>query len=349
MCWEVSAGNRSELMDLSVIISVSSMQHHIAACLRSITRCPCDTIDMECVVVNDKSTDEIAAIVNRYIERDSRIKLVTREGDESFDARNMGIEKASGRYILFLDARDRLCEDAWEQIEAAVVEEYADFVAFSYITARENGKLKAQMLPISDVISTDVKVARRLMYAGAAFDTYWGKLFKSSIIRDNNILFQTDLPGSDSLLFVAEYFEHCDSYLMTKAMILYHAPNAESAMRNYSMEERVEFVRALYEINLDMVKHYNDSELIGHMQVYYVKVLTELFYAYVKEYSYSKRALETIYEKALENAYLKRILEEVDERMIPSGIRKYEYRLLRRGNAAKLRKYFSIKAMVQKG
>ncbi|MDE7274102.1 MAG: glycosyltransferase family 2 protein [Lachnospiraceae bacterium] len=336
-------------MDLSVIISVSSMQHHIAACLRSITRCPCDTIDMECVVVNDKSTDEIAAIVNRYIERDSRIKLVTREGDESFDARNMGIEKASGRYILFLDARDRLCEDAWEQIEAAVVEEYADFVAFSYITARENGKLKAQMLPISDVISTDVKVARRLMYAGAAFDTYWGKLFKSSIIRDNNILFQTDLPGSDSLLFVAEYFEHCDSYLMTKAMILYHAPNAESAMRNYSMEERVEFVRALYEINLDMVKHYNDSELIGHMQVYYVKVLTELFYAYVKEYSYSKRALETIYEKALENAYLKRILEEVDERMIPSGIRKYEYRLLRRGNAAKLRKYFSIKAMVQKG
>ena len=113
-------------MDLSVIIPVYGRQRYIAACLRSVTRCPRDNMDMECIVVSDGSDNEMAAVADRYIERDNRIRLVIMEAGETTDARNIGIEKASGRYLLFLDAADRLCEDAWEQIEAAVEEEYAD-------------------------------------------------------------------------------------------------------------------------------------------------------------------------------------------------------------------------------
>ena len=80
------------------------------------------------------------------------------------------------------------------------------------------------MLPISDVISTDESEARRLMYADSALSTCGAKLFKSRIIRDNNLFFMpagADLDEFDDLYFVTEYFEHCESYLMTKAMILY--------------------------------------------------------------------------------------------------------------------------------
>lgn len=177
-------------MDLSVIIPVYGRQRYIAACLRSVTRCPRDNMDMECIVVSDGSDNEMAAVADRYIERDNRIRLVIMEAGETTDARNIGIEKASGRYLLFLDAADRLCEDAWEQIEAAVEEEYADFVAFSHITSRGNGKLRAQMLPISDVISTDEREARWLMYTDSVLDSCGGKLFKSRIVRDNNIFFR---------------------------------------------------------------------------------------------------------------------------------------------------------------
>ena len=117
-------------MDLSVIISAPSMQRSVAACLRSVTRCPKDTIGMECIVVHHSDADETAAIVSRYAERDSRIRLVRAHGGIA-DLRSAGMETARGSYILFLEACDRLCEDAWEQIEAAVEEEYADFMAFS--------------------------------------------------------------------------------------------------------------------------------------------------------------------------------------------------------------------------
>ena len=225
-------------MDLSVIIYASNMQRYIAACLRSVTRCPRDTIEMECIVVHHSSTDETAAIVSRYFERDSRIRLVRAHGGIA-DMRSAGIEAARGSYILFMEACDRLCEDAWEQLEAAVEEEYADFVAFSHITMNRRGKLKAQMLPLRQVISTDIKEARRLMYVDVVLGSCCGKLFRSDIIRDNHITFRNDVPGSMDFFFVVEYFEHCETVLLTKAMILYCMPQGRRQFQNYSMTERL--------------------------------------------------------------------------------------------------------------
>lgn len=351
-------------MDLSVIIPACGIQRYIAACLRSVTRCPDDGMDMECIVVNDGGKDETAAIVNRYIERDNRIKLIIMEAGETTDARNIGIEAASGRYILFLDAADRLCEDAWEQIEAAVLEEYADFVAFSFITSRENKrrgteKLKAQMLPIYDVISTDEREARQLMYADSVLDACRGKLFKSRIIRDNNILFRTDdIPRTGAFdadqfllkswdgvdfMFVAEYFEHSESYLLTKAMILYCPPRSKNAMDCCSITDRVELIRILYDFHVNAVRRYNDSELTDCMKSYFVGMFMDLFVEYVENYSYGREAVDTLYGRVLGSAFLKKFLDEVDGQGIRAKNRRYEYRLLRLGNAAKLRRYCAVR------
>ena len=88
-------------MDLSVIISASNMQRYIAACLRSVTRCPRDTIEMECIVVHHSSTDETAAIVSRYFERDSRIRLVRHTGGYSGYAQRRDRGGAGKLYLIY--------------------------------------------------------------------------------------------------------------------------------------------------------------------------------------------------------------------------------------------------------
>lgn len=324
-------------MDLSVIIPVYGRQRYIAACLRSVIRCPRDNMDMECIVVSDGSDNEMAAVADRYIERDNRIRLVIMEAGETTDARNIGIEKASGRYLLFLDAADRLCEDAWEQIEAAVEEEYADFVAFSHITLRGNGKLRAQMLPISDVISTDEREARWLMYTDSVLDSCGGKLFKSRIVRDNNIFFGMDF------MFVSEYFEHSESYLLTKAMILYCPPRSGGAVGGCSGEERMDRIQLLYDAHVSAVKRYNDSALTKGMRMYFLRMLTDLFGAYVTEGGRSRGEVDALYESILGSAFLGRFLDEVDESGIASKSGRYEYRLLREKDAAKLRRYLAVR------
>ncbi|MDE6364740.1 MAG: tetratricopeptide repeat protein [Lachnospiraceae bacterium] len=333
-------------MDLSVIVSAVNMQRSIAACIRSVTRCPRDTIEMECIVVHNSSTDETAAIVNRYFERDSRIRLVKAHGNIA-DLRSAGMEAARGSYILFLEACDRLCEDAWEQIEAAVEEEYADFMAFSHITMNRKGKLKAHMLPIREVVSTDVKEARKLMYVDVVLDTCCGKLFRSDIIRDNHITFRSDVPGCTDFFFVVEYFEHCETVMLTKAMILYCMPQSRRQLQNYSMRERLGVIGSLYHFHMDAVRRCNDQALEKGASVHYLKVLAALFGEYADRYRRSQKELEENYEKALANEAVQRILREVDERRLRSQIRKYEYRLFKGGNTKRLRRYFSLKAGVR--
>lgn len=331
-------------MDLSVIIPAYNMQNYIATCLRSVTRCPKDAIDMECLVINDGSKDDTAAIVERYAQRDKRIRLINKENGGVSDTRNRGIEAADGRYLMFLDADDALWEDAWDYICAAVEEEYADFTAFSYITLYENGKTKMQMLPISDAISTDEQEAKRLMYADSEFNTCWGKLFRKEIISENEIAFRTDLPVGEDFLFVAEYFSHCKSFFMTKAAILYCLQRSGSAMLSYSMEERLGFTKLLYDFNVNAVAHCNDGVLKKRMQVYYLKVLTNLFYEYAKVYRADREKLEGAYQNALENPTVQTILEEVTESAISSKMKRFDYKLLKRGKVSQIRRYFSLKA-----
>lgn len=329
-------------MDFSIIIPACNMQDYVAACLRSITRCSKENIDMECIVVNGGGKDETAAIVRRYMERDNRIRLITKENGGINDARNKGIEESRGRYIMFLDAEDRLCEDAWEHIEAAVEEEYADFVAFSCITLLENGRLKAQMLPLSDVVSTDMQEAKKLMYADSAFHTCQGKIFRSDIVKENHVTFRTDLLTGADFLFAAEYFEHCDSCMMTKAMIFYDLQRSNNLLS--SMEERLECIKILYEFSEDAVERCNDIELKKCMQVYYIGVLANLFYEYAKRGRHQKELLEMSYQRALENEVVRTVLNGVDECVLASKRKKHEYRIMKSKNARKIYRYFSLKA-----
>src|SRR5690554_2748227 len=68
--------------------------------------------DWECLVVDDHSTDDTTAKVLEYIEKDSRIKLLINENTKGAQgARNTGLEKSNGQFIVFLDSDDLLSSD----------------------------------------------------------------------------------------------------------------------------------------------------------------------------------------------------------------------------------------------
>ena len=197
------------------------------------------------------------------------------------------------------------------------------------------------------------------MYADSVLDTCVGKLFKSRIIRDNNILFRSDLmfepevfkgdvpskkswDGVDSV-FVAEYFEHSESYLLTKAMIWYAPSRNKYAVKQHSIKDRVELLGILYDHHVSAVKRYNDSELMACMKIYFLKSLMDLFGEYVEACCYRRDVVDTLYEGALGTDFLKKFLNELNEQEIHSKIRRHEYRLLRQGKASKIRRYCAVR------
>lgn len=101
-------------MKFSVIIPVYNVEAYLRDCLDSLLNQTC--ADWEAICVNDGSTDGSAAILEKYVNLDSRFKVVTQPNGGLSAARNAGISAAKGEYVLFLDSDDWLEENALETL-----------------------------------------------------------------------------------------------------------------------------------------------------------------------------------------------------------------------------------------
>ena len=93
---------------LSFIIPLYNCEKYIAASLDAILSLDMDGNDYEIIVVDDGSTDAGAAIVRRYADTHNDIKLISRPNGGASAARNAGLDTATGEWIWFVDADDRI-------------------------------------------------------------------------------------------------------------------------------------------------------------------------------------------------------------------------------------------------
>lgn len=95
-------------MLVSVIVPVFNGSSFVSTALDSILKQSAENIDLEIVVINDGSTDNTAPILDARAAQDSRIKVFHFDNRGVSIARHRGIERASGEYLLFLDADDEM-------------------------------------------------------------------------------------------------------------------------------------------------------------------------------------------------------------------------------------------------
>lgn len=125
-------------MKLSIIIPVYNVEEYLEKCLGSVVT---DCADYEIIAVNDGSTDGSKDILLRYKKLHSDlISLVDKENGGLGSARNAGLEKAKGDYVLFLDSDDYLSENAVNEILGLIDTTDADICLFDQAFYNEDGK-----------------------------------------------------------------------------------------------------------------------------------------------------------------------------------------------------------------
>ena len=97
---------------VSVIVPVYNVEKYLKQCLDSIVDQTLE--DLEIVLVDDGSVDSSGTICDEYAKKDSRIEVIHKANGGLSDARNVGISKAKGRYIGFVDSDDYIKEDMYE-------------------------------------------------------------------------------------------------------------------------------------------------------------------------------------------------------------------------------------------
>ena len=94
---------------ISIVVPVYNGEKYISKCLDSLINQLYKNIEI--IIINDGSSDNTEKICNKYKEIDSRIKLISVDNGGVSRARNIGIENATGQFLMFCDSDDYASKD----------------------------------------------------------------------------------------------------------------------------------------------------------------------------------------------------------------------------------------------
>ena len=137
------------MAEISIIIPVYQTKDYVEKCVRSFIAQR--FTDWEMILVDDGSPDNCGAICDEYAKTDSRIKVIHKKNGGLSDARNVGIEAATGAYLGFVDGDDYIEPEMYERLYAALTENNAEIsiCRFRYVGAKED---RNEQIEINDEI-----------------------------------------------------------------------------------------------------------------------------------------------------------------------------------------------------
>ena len=202
---------------ISIIVPVYNVEPYIHRCVDSILKQT--FIDFELILVDDGSPDNCGAICDDYASKDSRIVVIHKENGGVSSARNAGLDLAKGEFVTFCDSDDYL-ENSWlEMLYNELQKCHADVVNATFKLVDGNGLIIRKVeheynyYDIREFSDKTEFLIEKILGGKANLGwEVWTRLFKSSIIRANNIHFcETCENFAEDLGFVLEYMLYCEN------------------------------------------------------------------------------------------------------------------------------------------
>ncbi len=248
---------------LSIIVPVYNAEKYLDRCITSLLNQ--SYTNFEVLLINDSSTDNSAMICQRYVQKDSRIRLLNKKNEGAGFARNYGIMHAHGDIIGFCDADDYQSPDMYEKMISLMVENDYDLVYCGNTNEKKIPKITGQVEAFVDEISIF-----RLMLGEVGTppnikeDTYYGSsvwrgIYKKKIIDENKIKFLSERKiGSEDLLFNLKFLSKCKSAAYLNDELYMHCDNDDSMTHSKEHFDIENEIRLFNEINIilsDTIKY----------------------------------------------------------------------------------------------
>lgn len=227
---------------ISVIIPVYNCASVILRCLDSI-----DYKDAELIVVDDGSSDNSAKIIAKYSDLHPNVRLIKKENGGVSSARNVGIEAATGKYIMFVDADDYVLPHGIEKVVDIIERCGADVVKFSYHTVVE-GVAQQISEDIRPVSTEHIKGRYEALKRNDVPDyLVWDGIYRRDIIADNNIRFHTDLHLHEDDVFMGELYCYAETVAITNLRVYcYVESSSQSSTHNQNRDRQRVLIESSY-------------------------------------------------------------------------------------------------------
>ena len=206
---------------VSFIVPVYNGEKRLKRCVESILNQ--DYPELEVILVDDGSRDGSWSLMQRYAEKDSRVKAIHKENGGVSSARNRGLAEAGGRYVQFADVDDWLPMDATKLLVREMEQNPAELVVGDFYRVvdenmSENGSIaKGGMLSLREYADQMMLGPADLYYG-----VLWNKLYRRSIIEEYSIRMDENISYSEDMIFNLEYLLHTKNIAVLKAPVYYY-------------------------------------------------------------------------------------------------------------------------------
>lgn len=301
---------------VSVIIPVYNSEKYLDQCLHSVVKQTYKNIEI--IIVNDGSTDNSEDICLAYAVKDTRIHYITQKNDGVSCARNTGLEKSHGQFVLFVDADDYIARDMIETLinmssdRSMSVCNYAAFIKDGSITQKFAQYDQSVYDSRKDYLSH--------------IHQSWGpvaRLYARNII--GNIRFNTKYKMAEDLLFNIEIICNNPSFSIyaSDKTLYYYRQDKESLSHQEFKDDReftgIEAETEAYQLLLkNHMEDQNTRILFNGILLYYSRYASlseDKKKEHGDEISYIRQLIST-HRKYLLNARDKTVSERLKMRLI---------------------------------
>lgn len=251
---------------VSVIIPVYNVEKYIKKCLDSLVN---QTLsDIEIIVVNDGTPDNSQIIIDEYVKKypDKVISIVKENGGQG-SARNIGLEKATGEYIGYVDSDDYVELNMYEELYGKAKENDSDIIICGNNIVYENNSKKIPEINYDNKFNN---------FENAFFGkmAVWNKLYKKEILINNNIKFKEKVWYED-FAFTLKTLVNAKTIDFLDKSLYNYLWREGSTMNNNNVKRNLEILDAFddirnYLISNDLLnKYYSYLEFnaINHIYV----------------------------------------------------------------------------------
>lgn len=215
----------------SIIVPIYNSEMHLSRCIDSILAQT--YTDFELILINDGSNDNSGKLCDDYATKDNRIIVIHKENGGTSSARNSGLEIAKGEYITFVDSDDTISTD------------YLSTFTYKYdleIAGLEIiGINKAIYVPmLTKIVSGDSEIVEWFIkdFDAMYLTTICCKMFRTNIILESSLKFDTSLKRGEDTIFVYNYLSYCNSIKLISNVVYQYNFDATSIDKKYSLNSK---------------------------------------------------------------------------------------------------------------
>lgn len=284
---------------VSIVVPVYNAEKTLVRCIESIVTQTYK--EWELWLINDGSSDASGVICESYSECDVRVRVVHKKNEGVSVTRNIGIEKATGEYVMFIDSDDYLEQNALELMMGAIDRYDTDVVMCGFFYHEEEDGMETPN-HIEDVFVGDnerfVSEIFREVFEKELLNPPWNKVIRKSVLENNKIGFAVSYSICEDMIFTIDVLRSCEKIVFLNSSLYHYIYKKGDNLVNRFHDNYFEALSAYYNVvrayleknnAFGECREYINSFFVEKTIAFFKKIYSCDVYSRAKKYSELKR------------------------------------------------------------